>query len=161
MGLLNPYDDPTGQLTQRQINAQNIQNILTEFNRSQDQLDTLNKTFSIATILNVSYTFTDANYNSQFARFSFPHGLGFAPQVIGSWLPPRSTTHQILPVFNLENKNYFGLRAPSYSVEIESTDTINVNMRFDAYDAAGLSVMLSNGTLKLKLYCLQESVVTI
>lgn len=158
MGILIPYDDSTGQLDVDAINAQNVTNVITELNRSYDQLDSLNKAFSINAILNVSYTVTIADLSANFAHISFPHGLNLAPQVIGSVVNTADSVRRILPVYWKGNQSYFGLLRPSASIIIESSDITNVNLRFDINDIQGATWITLNNVLNFKLYCLQESV---
>lgn len=160
MGLLDPYIDPTGKLAPYDIDSKNIQNIITELNRSQDQLDSLNKVFAIATILNVSHTVTSNDITNQPIFFSYPHGLSFAPQIIGSMINTKDSVRRILPVYWLSNQSYYQASTiPSVSIIVTNTDTTNVNIRIDIYDALGLSWIVSNYILTFKLYCLQESII--
>lgn len=47
MGDLDSFIDMTGAMSQEEVNAQNISNIIDELNRNSDQLDSLNSTLSV------------------------------------------------------------------------------------------------------------------
>lgn len=47
MGNLEPFDDIVGDMSQNDINAANIDNIIDELNRNSDQLDALNNVLSV------------------------------------------------------------------------------------------------------------------
>jgi hypothetical protein len=55
MGLLSSFTDATGSLSDTEVNAQNISNIIDELNRNGDQLDSLSNNMSIASASNQSF----------------------------------------------------------------------------------------------------------
>lgn len=56
MGTLDSFVDMTGQMSQDDINAENISNIIDELNRNSDQLDSLNNTLSVIAYGSLDYS---------------------------------------------------------------------------------------------------------
>lgn len=58
MGSLEEFTDITGQMSQDEINQENISNIIDELNRNSDQLDSLNNVLSIIAYGTLIYNWT-------------------------------------------------------------------------------------------------------
>lgn len=65
MGQLQSFQDATGKMTPIDINAQNIQQIIDEFNRSQDLLDALNNNLKIINRGTIEFTWDGTVPNFQ------------------------------------------------------------------------------------------------
>jgi hypothetical protein len=64
MGVLNLIDDPTGSMSQEEINSSNIGNIVTELNRNADQLDSLSKSLAISSKGSVPASLSSSVYSA-------------------------------------------------------------------------------------------------
>jgi hypothetical protein len=84
MGLLSPYQDMTGTMSPTEINAENIQQLINEANRSSDQLNTLTSAFNV--VAYGSHTTTVVTVppvsNDLSNQFKFSHNLGYIPSYL-------------------------------------------------------------------------------
>lgn len=55
MSNLQPYQDPTGQMTQEEVDQQNIINIINELNNATDAVNSLNNTLTIVAYGTLTY----------------------------------------------------------------------------------------------------------
>lgn len=162
MSQLESVTDFFGNTSQAALTSQDVDNVLDELNRSNASVNVLGQVLNIANILNVTYTFTDTDFNNGYANISFPHGLSFTPTVQGSIGITTDDSIRILPAFYHDpDGNYFNQAEPySASVVIEAVDNFNVNIRVDMIDAIGLSLFLSEEVLTFILYCQQQIAAT-
>lgn len=82
MANLEPYIDPTGIMTPSEVMSKNIDNIIEELNRNNDQLDNLNSSLTVAAYDNFKTIAVTPPLNGQdntTNRFSFTHGLKYTP----------------------------------------------------------------------------------
>lgn len=158
MSQLESTTDFFGNTSPTDLTSQDVDNVIDELNRSNSSVNQLGQVFNIANILNVSYTFTDDDFNNGYANISFPHGLSFTPIVNGSIGLTTDDSIRILPAFYHDpTGGYFDIgEAFSASVVIESVDNINVNIRVDMMDGIGLSLFIAEATLTFILYCQQQ-----
>lgn len=56
MGQIEEFSDMTGQMSQDEVNQENISNIIDELNRNSDQLDALNNVLSVIAYGSLTYT---------------------------------------------------------------------------------------------------------
>lgn len=162
MSQLEETSDLLGTSSQTDLTSQDVGNVIDELNRSNASVNRLGQVLNIANILNVSYTFTDDDFNNGYANIPFPHGLSFVPIVNGSIGLTTDDSIRILPAFyHDENGSYFDIgEAFSASVVIESVDSTNVNIRVDMMDGVGLSLFIAEATLTFILYCQQQIAAT-
>lgn len=124
--------------------------------------------FKIVSVLPYAYTVTATDATNQYADFAIPHGLGFAPTVVGSFNTTADNKRRQLPYFfQVQGQSYYGTNAPggtdhiaSATVSVFSIDEVNINVSIRIHDINGLSWLLSAAVFTFKLYLLQETIVS-
>lgn len=81
MGKLEQTTDLVGGTSQTDLNAQDISNLIDEFNRSQDQLDSLANSFTISLsgIQDLPALSVAAGATDSTQQYIIPHNLGYEP----------------------------------------------------------------------------------
>jgi len=142
MGILNPIIDPTGQLTQEEVNSQNLSQVIDEMNRNSDQLDAIANSMNI---INKGSRTIVMGASSTSTSTQVAHGFGSAPIFLSFFnRSDQSTLWYAFPDVFTDGSGSVILAADS------STDAKNINFSF-VRSATGSAI-----TFIVSYYILQQ-----
>ena len=115
--------------------------------------------FRIARILEVKHELTNAEIILGTFEFSFNHGLGFVPMIVGTFYNTINQSSCPIPYmyFSLGHDYSTNKDPQSASLIIDRVNKSDLIIKIVLHDLLGLSFFAANNILKFKLYCLEET----
>lgn len=140
MGLINSFIDPTGDMSQVDVNSETLSQVIDEMNRNSDQLDAIANNLNIINKGTITATWTGTGGISAGVTVSTPHGFGSAPIFLGfasrSDIVP--TVWYPVPQWTYDNSGNLLTRSYAY------TDSVNVNFNFaTTYNGSPIAITFS------------------
>lgn len=138
MSNLEQFNDMTGMMSQDDINAENISNIIDELNRTSDSLDSLNQTLSIVAYGTLTYSWDGSGSGATPTTATLQTGIATQGNFIGLSYMSRDidnpTIYVNMPYFrSIENANGDSVMDKLFQASVNSDSGIyEIDLNFFA-----------------------------